>query len=129
MMGRNLESRIVKLETRTTRPDEMLVVWRRPDQDVAQALKAATYANGDKVICAEWFEDSSPPTPRWYRNRLSSEMAAAEYQQIERSIDHIAEGSETKWQVGFAPFPSLTEARMREMTDGELIHAILGVRT
>ena len=65
MMGHNLESRIVKLETRTTRPDEMLVVWRRPDQDIAQALKAATYANGDKVICAEWFEDSPPPTPRW----------------------------------------------------------------
>ena len=38
-MTRNLESRIIKLETRTARPDEMLVVWRRPDGSVAEALK------------------------------------------------------------------------------------------
>jgi len=36
-----------------TRPDEMLVVWRRPDGSVAEALKDATFAKGDKVICAE----------------------------------------------------------------------------
>jgi hypothetical protein len=41
---RSLESRIVKLETKTARPDEMLVVWRKPDGDVAEALKGVTFA-------------------------------------------------------------------------------------
>ena len=55
MIARNVESRITRLEARSARPDEMLVVWRKPDGDVAEALKDATLAKGDKVICAEWF--------------------------------------------------------------------------
>ena len=62
MIARNVESRITKLEARIARPDEMLVVWRMPDGDVAEALKGATFAKGDKVICAEWFDNSPPPT-------------------------------------------------------------------
>ena len=62
MIARNVESRISKLEARRARPDEMLVVWRQPDGDVAEALKDATFAKGDKVICAEWFDDSPPPS-------------------------------------------------------------------
>jgi hypothetical protein len=46
-------SRIIKLEARSARPDEMLVVWRKPDGDVAAALEGVTFAKGDKVICAE----------------------------------------------------------------------------
>ena len=56
MIARNVGSRITKLEARSARPDEMLVVWRKPDGDVAEALKDATFAKGDMVICAEWFD-------------------------------------------------------------------------
>src|SRR5262245_49151905 len=92
MTARNIESRIVKLEARSARPNEMLVVWRLPDGDVAEALKDATFARGDKVICAEWFDDSPPPKPRWYRDELGRAMPPAEYEQIDRTIDRIAGG-------------------------------------
>ena len=70
------------LEARSARPDEMLVVWRMPDGDVTEALKNATFAKGDKVICAEWFDSSPPPAPRWYGDQLRRAMTPAEYEQI-----------------------------------------------
>ena len=91
MIARNVESRITKLEARSARPDEMLVVWRMPDGDVAEALKDATFAKGDKVICAEWFDDSPPPAPRWYGDQLRRAMTPAEYEQINRTIDRVAD--------------------------------------
>jgi hypothetical protein len=126
MIARNVPSRISTLEARSARPDEMLVVWRKPDGDVAAALKDATFAKGDKVICAEWFDDSPPPAPRWYGDELRRAMTSSEYEQINRSIDRVAGA---KRDGGFAPFPSITEDRMKRMTDNELTHAILGVRT
>ena len=129
MIARNVESRITKLEARSARPDEMLVVWRKPDGDVAEALKDATFAKGDKVICAEWFDDSPPPAPRWYGDQLRRAMTPAEYEQINRTIDRVADSPQAKRDSGFAPFPSITEDRMKRMTDNELAHAILGVRT
>ena len=129
MIARNVESRIVKLEARTARPDEMLVVWRLPDGDVAGALKDAPFAKSDKVICAEWFDDSPPPKPRWYGDQLRRAMTSTEYEQINRTIDRVAEGPQAKRDSGFAPYPSITEDRMKRMTDNELTHAILGVRT
>jgi hypothetical protein len=110
----------------SARPDEMRVVWRKPDGDVTEALKNATFAKGDRVICAEWFDDSPPPAPRWYSDELRRAMTSSEYEQINRSIDRVA-GAKRDW--GFAPFPSITEDRMKKMTDNELTHAVLGVRT
>jgi len=130
MTTRAIETRISKLETRAARPDEMLVVWRRPEGDVAEALKNVSYAKGDKVICAEWFEDSPLPEPRWYRDRLGSAMSAGEYEQINRTIDRIAGRPEAdRSRTGLVPIPSCTEARVKEMSDAELIYAILGVPT
>ncbi len=125
MTGHNLQTRIVKLETKTSRPDEILVVWRKRDCDVAEALKGAVFAKGDRVICAEWFEDGPPPAPRWYGGRLRSAMDPSDYEHIERTIERVAASSATlQSKPGFAPFPSF-----KEMTDAELIHAVLGVDT
>ena len=129
MIARNVESRITKLEARSARPDEMLVVWRKPDGDVTEALKNATFAKGDKVICAEWFDDSPPPAPRWYDDQLRRAMTPPEYKQINQTIDRVADRPQAARDSGFAPFPSITEDRMKKMTDNELTHAILGVRT
>ena len=129
MTARNIEARIVKLETRNVRPHEMLVVWRRPDGDVAEALKGVTFAHGDKVICAEWFGDSDPPKPSWYGDQLRRVMPPAEYEHINRTVDRIASNPQAKRDPRFAPFPNITEDRMKGMTDNELSHAILGVRT
>ena len=128
---RSLESRIAKLETRTARPDEMLVVWRRPDGSVAEALKDVTFAKGDKVVCAEWFDGDPLPLPRWHSARphqLRSAMGRREYDNVERTIDRIAERS-GKRDDSFAPFPRFTQGKAREMSDEELIYALLGVRT
>ena len=129
MIARNVASRITKLESRRARPDEMLVVWRRPGGDVAEAMENATFAKGDKVICAEWFDDSPPPAPHWYGDELKRAMTSAEYEQINRTIDRVADNPQAKRDSGFAPYPSITEDRMKRMTDNELTHAILGVRT
>ena len=129
MIARNVESRITKLEARSTRPDEMLVVWRLPDSDVAEALKGARFAKGDKVICAEWFDDSPSPAPRWYGDQLRRAMTPSEYKQINQTIDRVADRPQAERDSGFAPFPSITEDRIKVMEDNELVHAILGIRT
>jgi hypothetical protein len=130
MIARNLESRIVKLETSNARPNEMLVVWRKPNGDLAEALKGATYTKSDKVICAEWFDDSPLPAPRWHANRPRLSMSALEDEQLHRAIERMAKRPEREQKpAGYAPFPSFTEERMKQMTDAELIHAILGVET
>jgi len=130
MIARNVESRIVKLEARRARPDEMLVVWRKPGGDVAEALKDATFSKGDKVICAEWFDDNPLPAPRWYGDQLRRAMTPAEYEQPNRTIDRVAVRPQAnRVAEGFAPFPSIPEDRMKTMTDNELAHAILGICT
>ena len=129
MIARNVESRITKLEARRARPDEMLVVWRLPDGDVAEALKDATFAKGDKVICAEWFDDSPPPAPRWYGDQLRRAMTPPEYKQINQTIDRVADRPQAERDSGFASFPNITEDRIKVMEDNELVHAILGIRT
>lgn len=128
MNGRNVENRIIKLEANRRRPNDILLVWRRPDADVRQAVAGAKFEPGDKVICAEWFDDGPLPAPRWYKNRLSSEMDADEYEQIELNIKRVALAEPKRNTAGFAPFPRFSEALMKEMTDAELIHAVLGVR-
>ena len=131
MTVRSLESRVGKLEVLRRRPDEMLVIWRRPDGDVAEALRGTSFAKGDKVICAEWFEDGSPlPEPRWYRDQLNRAMPPAEHEQLERTIDRMAERAKAKRdEAGYASFPTFNKERMKQMSDAELTHALLGVKT
>jgi hypothetical protein len=120
----------MKLEAIRQRPDEILLVWRRPEGDVLEAIEGVRFSPGDRVVCAEWFEDSPLPAPRWYRNDLRLEMPAGEYEQLNRTIARVAEQSKLESSdLGFNPFPNLTSVRMSEMTDSELIHAVLGVRT
>lgn len=130
MKARNLESRIVKLETKTARPDEMLVVWVKPGADLRDALAGESFAAGDKVICPEWMGNSQPPAPKWHRDRLSASMPDHEYGCLMRSIQHVADaGEDGRADNGLAPFPRLSEDAMKSMPDNDLIHAVLGVRT
>jgi hypothetical protein len=84
-MARSLESRVVRLEAQQARPNEILIVWRKPDGDVSEALKGTTSAKGDRVICAEWFDESPPPAPRWYSGQLRLTMERRDYEQINRA--------------------------------------------
>jgi hypothetical protein len=125
-VSRNLEGRIAKLETSHQRPDEILVIWREPDGDVATAAAGAQFAAGDKVVCAEWFGETPPPAPRWYR-RPSFGMDSAEYAYINRSLERLLDRARDRGE--FAPMPDAPHHRLVELTDNELLHIALGVET
>lgn len=126
MSARNLESRVVKLEAVRKRPDEILLVWRRPDGDVSKATSVARFSPGDRVICAEWFGEGPLPEPRWYRDRLSSALDDSGKENLNRTIERIADRERDPALVGVAHIPS---RRLAEMSDNELLHAALGVAT
>jgi hypothetical protein len=128
MMGRNVEARIIKLEVRQQRPNEILLIWRRPDADVKAATKNAKFASGDRVICLEWFGDGPLPAPRWYRERLSSELGTVENEYLSRTLKRVVGGNRLR-DPGFAEFPELSEERMRDLPDNDLLHMIFGVET
>jgi hypothetical protein len=126
---RSLEARVGKLEAIGRRPDEMLVIWRRPGGDVAEALRGINFAKGDRVVCAEWFEDDTPlPEPRWYRDQLNRAMPPAEYEQLERTIDRMLEQSKAE-RAALAASWTFNKERYSQMSDEELIHGLLGVKT
>jgi hypothetical protein len=127
MIARNIETRIVKLEARRRRPDELLLVWRRPGATVAEALTDARFAAGDRVICAEWLGKAPIPVPRWFGKRLSSEIGPAEYGYVLRALDQLAE-TETRPSGPSLPV-SGPSGFLGGMSDNDLLHMALGVAT
>lgn len=128
MMTRNVVARIVKLEARRQRPNEILLVWRRPDADVEAAANGAKFAPGDRVICVEWFGDDPLPAPRWYRERLSSELSVIENEYLTRSLTRLAEGHGQR-DRGFAELSPVSAQRAHELADNDLLHMAFGVAT
>jgi hypothetical protein len=128
MTSRNIVTRIERLETKQQRPDEILLVWRNPDSEVAAAVADAKFAIGDRVICAEWFGDDPMPPPRWFGRRLSSELGRDEYEYISRSLNRVVEAEPAR-ERGFAPVPVGPDHRLAGLTDNDLLHMALGVET
>lgn len=128
MTARNAIARIVKLEARRQRPNEILLTWRRPDADVKAAASEAKFAPGDRVICAEWFGDGPLPAPKWYRERLSSELGTVENEYLTRSLERMAEGGRPR-DPGFAEMPMVPAHRVNELADNDLLHMAFGVAT
>lgn len=129
-MSRNYAARIVKLEAKTTRPNELLVIWRKPGTDIRTAIASEQFASGNKVICLEWHVNGKPPAPKWHRDLLRSSMTGLEYECLMKTLQRMAEAGENDREAGgFAPFPNMSEEIMRAMPDNELIHAVLGVQT
>lgn len=130
MTARNLQSRLVKLETRTARPNELLVIWRKPGTDIRTAIAGHRLASGDNVICPEWTGEAEPPAPKWYCDRLSASMTDQEYDCVLQSVKRAAEaGEDAREGTSLIPFPCILEEGMKAMPDNDLIHAVLGVRT
>jgi hypothetical protein len=131
MTARSLETRITKLEISRKRPNEMLVVWRRPGGDVRAAASEAQFAPGDRVICLEWFGDGPLPLPRWHSKGL--ELSDVEREYLIRAVRQRAEGSEDGHQrqrePGFADPPYFPGDRVRELPFSDLVHMIFGVAT
>jgi hypothetical protein len=130
MIARNLESRLVKLETRTTRPNELLVIWRRPGTDIRSAIAGQRFASGDKVICPEWTGDTEKTSPKWHRERLSASMTDQEYDCVMQSMLRVAAIEETdREDQGLIAYPRMSKQAMKAMPDNELVHAVMGVQT
>jgi hypothetical protein len=127
MIARNIKTRIVKLEARRRRPDELLLVWRRPGAPVAEALTDARFAAGDRVICAEWPGKAPMPAPRWFGKRLSSEIGAVEYGYILRALDRLVD-AETPSAEPSLPVTA-PSAFLGGASDNDLLHMALGVET
>ena len=128
MTVRNVEARIVKLEARHRRPDEILLIWRKPGADVARAVAGAQFSKGDKAICVEWFGENPLPAPQWYRERLSSQLGAVENEYIDRSLNRVLESASPR-DPGFAEPPNLSAHRSRELADNDLLHFVFGIAT
>lgn len=124
MNSRNVVARIIKLEARRQRPDETLLVWRRPDADVKAAASVATFAPGDRVICLEWFGTGKLPAPRWCRKGLSSELSATENEYVTRSLERACEPGPAR--AGFAGIP-VSSDWLRDASDTDLLHMVFGV--
>lgn len=130
MTARNLQYRLMKLETRTARPDEMLVIWRKPGTDIRTAIAGQRLASGDKVICPEWIGDTEPPLPTWYRDRLSASMTDQEYDSVMQTmLRAVAIDEADRAGLGLIPFPRMSEESMKAAPDNELLHSVMGVRT
>ncbi len=128
MIVRSLETRIVKLEAHRQRPNEILLIWRKPGETVTEATAGAKFAPGDRVICVHWFGEGDPPHPRWHGERLSSSLPKDQYGYIMRSLEQIV-AEEPGRDAGFAAVPTIAPHRAAEMSDNDLLHAALGVAT
>jgi hypothetical protein len=126
MIAKNVEARIVKLEARPRRPDELLLIWRRPGTAVSEAVADARFAVGDRVICVEWFGEKPMPSPRWFGKRLWTELGRPEQEYILRSLNRLVEAEPAR-EGGFAPVPLVPDHRLAALTDHDLLHIALGV--
>ena len=130
MTARSFETRVLKLEASRQRPNEMLVVWRRPGGDVKAAASEANFAPGDRVICLEWFGDGPLPAPRWHSRGFKLDSIEHEY--LYRAIDQRIESREEdggQREPGFAELPHFPADRMCELSNNDLLYAIFGVAT
>ena len=130
MIARSLETRVAKLEASRRRPNELLVVWRRPGGDVKAAVSEAKFAPGDRVICLEWFDDGPLPAPRWHDKGLNFSGIEDEY--LERAINRRIESREEndhQRDPGFAELPHFPADRMHELSNNDLLYGIFGVAT
>jgi hypothetical protein len=130
MIARSLETRIVKLEASRRRPNELLVVWRRPGGDVKAAVSEAKFFPGDRVICLEFFGEGPLPAPRWHDKGLNFSGVEDDY--LERAINRRIESHEENGgqrEPGFAELPHFPADRVRELSNNDLLYAIFGVAT
>jgi hypothetical protein len=85
-------TRIEKLESRRRDNDEMLMLWRKPDQDINAAVlpdkSAGLFVPGDLVVCAEWYGDDALPAPRWIR-RFKTDLTEIENDYCDRTIEKL----------------------------------------
>ncbi len=127
MISRNVEARIVKLETRRQRPNEILLVWRNPGQPVKEAIAGADFAPGDRVMCVEWFGEGPLPAPHWHGERFSHALSRGQYDHVLSAMARVTAGE----SIGDPDFvrPIMQAKRIEEMSDNDLLYCVFGAAT
>ena len=125
MIARNVEVRIIKLEALRRRPDETLVVWRKPDGDKSAAVADVKVAHGDRVICMEWFGAGAVPAPKWHRN-LRHDLDEEEKRSMYRSTKRVIEARPDQLAAKPAAEPT---PNLSHVSDADLMLVMFGVET
>jgi hypothetical protein len=66
------------------------MIWRKPGQDVSEAVSSAQFSRGDRVACFEWFGQGPMPAPKWHR-KIWRSLSKEENDSIDRLCDRICE--------------------------------------
>ena len=115
--------------TRPVKYDARLVVLC--PADLPRAIKAESAQDAAAIVSsvlAAVAAGEITPTDAAEVGKLIDSYVKALRRSAEKSYA-VAGGSQAIRDPGFAPFPTITEDRMKRMTDDELTHAILGART
>ena len=63
---------MAKLEAAINHGDTMLVVWRRPEEAIADAVARVDFIAGARIVCLEWHGSGPLPDAKWQRNITTS---------------------------------------------------------
>jgi hypothetical protein len=132
MIGRNVEARIIKLEAKNRRSDEMLVLWRLPSESVKEVVGRARFNAGDRVLCVEWLNGQEPPQPTWYSDRATSSLRH-DLRTVYEAIGAACEKRRADLEARRPPEAETPADRERQkelltsMSDADLLYALFGV--
>lgn len=126
MTSRNIVARIEKLEARQRTDDEMLLVWRMPDEAADDAVLAANkvglFGSSDLVLCAAWYGAGNPPAARWHR-RFPADLSDIELDYCHRTLREMVGDGEPK------PRAHGPDYSLIHVPTNRLWHMALGVET
>ena len=124
MTSRNIRSRIGRLEKNRKPTDEILIVWRRPGGDVAEAVASVCYAPGDRVICLEWYGEGLPPAPKRHRDLRG--LGEEEDKSIEIMLNRNLDAKPGRKEVAEAERCGLNPD-LHSYSDEDLLYILCGV--
>jgi hypothetical protein len=83
----NLQSRLLKLESRNPRAGEMLLIWCKPGETAKSAIDSCRhlFQPMDRVALAQWYSENDPPRPAWHRN-FPRDLTDLEFESLNRMI-------------------------------------------
>jgi hypothetical protein len=126
MISRNIITRVEKLEARRRSDDDMLLLWRMPDDNTDLAVNAAKRAglfdSGDLVLCAEWYGEGKQPAARWCR-RFPADLSDVELDYCHRTLSKMVGDN------GAMPCTRGPDYSLIHVPTYRLWHMALGVET
>jgi hypothetical protein len=124
-MIRNIVSRVAKLEASINHREEILVVWRRPQEEISRAIARAEFAPGDRVVCFEWLGRGQPPQPQW-RGDLRN-WSKEENDSIDIMLKRIIDAKPSREQDAGTERTAHDHDELYSYSDEEMFYVLFGV--